>query len=189
MKYFLNRRQCRPYGLAGGWAGCGKRRRYAAALINALPGCGYHLPVCKHNMTECAGRERQRAGTPDTETPPEDEGESSPISAIAIVLLILAIGGVAVWYFVPQTKDSSKGKNLSRLRFRRTRTDYERDARRAGGRKRSVRTNELFWPYERMMVQSPVCGGRLNFRPAQGGKIDGCTHRGRLLCYHLFPRP
>lgn len=69
--------------------------------------------VCKHNMSECAGKAAEPTPAPqETEAPPEGEAEGSPIGAIAVVLLLLAGGGAAVWYFkFRKPKDDGKGKN------------------------------------------------------------------------------
>lgn len=70
-----------------------------------------NCPLCKNDMTNCAGREIQPQ-EPEP-TPPPDEAEpqkSGGMGGILAVLLILAVGGAAVWYFkFRKPKASGKG--------------------------------------------------------------------------------
>lgn len=73
-----------------------------------------NCPVCKHNMSECLGKEAEPEPVKqDIETPPKEEPKSNPAGAIIVVLLLLGIGGAAVWYFkFRKPKDIGKGKNI-----------------------------------------------------------------------------
>ena len=74
-------------------------------------------PVCATNMSECTGKEKKPLTTPGpevTEPEPEPEKKKSGVNPAIPLLLLLALGGGAAWYFLkirgkakPRTKGST----------------------------------------------------------------------------------
>lgn len=88
---------------------CTCTTKCAAGAVNT------NCPVCKTNMTECTGPEPE-----ETEQPQEEEtGKSNP-GMLLIVLVLIGLGGAALYYFkvIKPKKDATKGTdNLDEYDF------------------------------------------------------------------------
>lgn len=93
---------------------CTCTTKCAAGTVNT------NCPVCKTNMTECTGPEPEPQEPEETEQPQEEEtGKSNP-GMLLIVLVIIGLGGAALYYFkvIKPKKDAAKGTdNLDEYDF------------------------------------------------------------------------
>ena len=84
---------------------CSCTDKCAAGAVNTA------CPVCKNNMSECAGKEATPAEPEETE-PPQEEEKGGAGGVLLVVLVLAAIGGGAYYYFkVMKPKQSVKGSS------------------------------------------------------------------------------
>ena len=91
-------------GQAEAPAVCSCSDKCAAGAVNTA------CPVCKNNMSECAGKEATPDKPEETE-PPKEEEKSGAGGILLVVVLLLAAGGGAFYYFkvLKPKRDAAKG--------------------------------------------------------------------------------
>ena len=86
-------------------AACSCADKCVAGAVNTA------CPVCKNNMSECAGKEATPTEPEETE-PPQEEEKGGAGGILLVVLVLAAIGGGAFYYFkVMKPKQSVKGSS------------------------------------------------------------------------------
>ena len=79
-----------------------------------------NCPVCKTNMTECAGPEPEPQEPEETEPPQEEEAKSTGMGGLVVFLVVALIGGGAALYFFKFRKpkvDTKGGDELDEYDF------------------------------------------------------------------------
>ena len=97
---------------AGVVATCSCHEKCAAGAVNTS------CEICKKNMTECVGTEKVPETVPTDPTEPSEpveEPEETRSSAILAVVLLVAVAGGAVFFFLKNKKPEAKAKGKTNL--------------------------------------------------------------------------